>query len=286
MIRSQWTFVWTVAFLVWTAGPVRSQEPGIERAATRPANNDVIRLQYAVADEVASVIGQALNPTFQRTRIVPDPRTNSIVVTGDEAGVQAVRSLAGTLDVKSNVTEKRPQRRSVTYEVVLFAFGPGADEALKLPRTSAGIIDSSDPDSVLAKLRENVGKAGVAEIAKLSIQSDDGTAWKSRQSGQVATVSAVPGGTSFGGYQEAALEINVVPSTAQGNARRLNVHCRIERFIESEKTGGLSGIPPAKQSNTLEFSPIAEDGKLLMTTVESSSARSDLSYVLFVRVKA
>jgi Bacterial type II/III secretion system short domain len=284
MIRSQWTFVWTVAFLVSAAGPAWNQEPAVERPATRPASNEVIRLQYAVADEVASVIGQALTPTFQRTRIVPDARTNSIVVTGDEAGVQAVRTLAGTLDVKSNPTEKRPQRRSVTYEVVLFAFGSGADVGVQLPRTSVGVIDSSDPDAVLGKLREGVGK-GVTEIAKLSIQSDDGTAWKSRQAGQVPVTQS---GGSFAGYQEAVLDLGVSPAAAQGGSRRLNVNCRIERFIETDKGGERerSQIPPAKQSNTLDFSAIAEDGKLMMTSVESSSARSDLSYVLFVRVKA
>ena len=48
------------------AGPAWNQEPAVERPATRPVSNDVIRLQYAVADEVANVIGQALSPTFQR----------------------------------------------------------------------------------------------------------------------------------------------------------------------------------------------------------------------------
>ena len=45
MIRSQWTFVWTVAFLVSAAEPAWSQEPAVERAGTRPAvANEVISL--------------------------------------------------------------------------------------------------------------------------------------------------------------------------------------------------------------------------------------------------
>jgi hypothetical protein len=260
------------------------EQPGPEKSRARSAHIEVIRLQYAVSDEVVQLLSQTLPMAFQRgTRVVGDSRTNSLVVTGEEADLNDVKSLVVMLDVPVTQGKPAPARRSVAFEVVLFMLAPGADEALKLPRTPAGVIDASDPEAVLAKLREGVGKAGVSEIAKLSLMADDRKPWKSRQAVQIPIMTDARGGPSFAGYHEAVLDFGVSPESAIAGARRVSISCRIERFADDKEERDTS--PRAKQTSNLDFSASAEDGKLVMAAVESTASKFAGSYVLFVRVK-
>jgi hypothetical protein len=282
------TYVTIVAlgvFLLFDRG-FAQEPPPPEPAPAPPPRVEVIVLQHGSADELVSVVSKTLSNARQGTRIIADPRTNALIVSGSEAVVSEVRSLVTMLDVPAH-GKPTPTRRSVNCEVVLFLLGRAAEEALKLPRTSTGVIDPSDPDAVLVKLREGIGKAGVTEIAKLSLMTDDGKQWKSRQAVQIPMTSEGRGAQTFAGYQEAVLDFGISSDPARDGVRRLGISCRIERFSESDKAGQgeRESGPAAKQTNSLEFVTSAEDGKLVMAAVESSASRFDGSYVLFVRVK-
>jgi hypothetical protein len=220
----------------------------------------------------------------RRVRIIADGRTNSLVISAEEGDLKDVLRLVANLDVQV-VNEKAPAaqpRKAVSYEIVLFALSSGADVAAKLPRTSSGVIDTSDPAAVLGKLRESVGQTGLTEVAKLSVMADDGRPWKWRQS---VSIPVIASGGGFNGYQEASVELALAPETARGGSRRLGISGRIERFADTAKSNDREGVPPPKSTSTIDFSSSIEDGKLVMSAVESAASKFDASYVLFVRVK-
>jgi hypothetical protein len=273
------------AFILASPGWAQDVQP--ERARPKAPQVEVIRLQYAVADEIGPIVAQSLSASLQRgAKITPEARTNSLVVSGDESDVKDIRSLVATLDVTTTHGKAAPTRRSVVFELALFML-PAVSDAVQLPRTAMGVIDPSDPEAVLAKVRAAVGKGGVTEVAKICVTADDARPWKSRKTVQIPTVNESRGATTFGGYQEAVLDFALTSDSARGGSRRLAISCRIERFAEPEKSPAPEHevVPPARQSNNLEFAALAEDGKLVMAAVESASSRFDGSYVLFVRVK-
>lgn len=88
---------------------------------------EVIRIKYAKATDIAELINQIVNkdasgasggrsrsrvPRFRRrgrdddassenfSLVIPDPRTNSIIVVGNKSGIQKIRRLVGKLDFK------------------------------------------------------------------------------------------------------------------------------------------------------------------------------------------
>jgi Bacterial type II/III secretion system short domain len=269
--------------------PAASQDVPPERAGPTSPFVEVIRLQHALAEEVGPVVTQLLGTALRKSaRIIPDLRNNSIVVSGDEDDVKQVRAVVAMLDVApTHGKGTAPARKSsASFELVLFQL-PANPEALDLPRTATGVIDPSAPEAVLAKIRAAVGKGGVTEVAKLAFTAEESRPLKSRKSVQIPVVSGGRGATTFTGYQDAVLEFSVQTDSARGGSRRLGISCRIERFAEADKTapGETDVVPPAKNSNTLEFSALADDGQLVMAAVESAAARNDGSYVLFVRVK-
>ncbi len=170
-----------------------------------------------------------------------------------------------------------------------------AEEALKLPRTSTGVIDPADAEGVLAKVREGAGKGSVTEVAKLSLMADDGKPWKSRQLVQVPVMSNDKGTSVFTGMQEAVMEFGISPEHATGVSRRLGVSCRIERFApvaprdpgnpDAPARPETNPTPPTKLVSTIEFSVSADDGKLIMASIQSCASRTDQSCLIFIRVK-
>jgi hypothetical protein len=271
--------------------PLGAQDPEAEKPGrpSKPLHAEVIALKHAVAHEMATVLSASLHGSvLARVRLVPDPRTNAILVSAEEGDLDHIRRLVGALDVEPR--REKPAgpapRRSVTYEIVLFMMTADAAVSAKLPRTTAGVIDASNPDAVLAKLREGIGQPGLTEVAKLSVMADDGRPWKWRQSVQVPVMSAARGNPTFGGYQDATVELSVNSESGRGVDRRLGISGRVERFAEVEpKPDDPGPVPPPKHMSNIEFSATVEDGKLVMSAVESAATRFDAGYVLFVRVK-
>lgn len=275
--------------LFGTTLPTFAQDdtPAVEKPRTR--KTEVLRLEYAVADEMVPAVHQLLSEKDRRSvTLLADPRTNSIIIAGDDATIATVQRAVALLDVAATHGKVAAARKPVAYEVVLFMLAPGAETALQLPRTSTGVIDPTEADAVLAKVRDAAGKGNVTEVAKLSLTADDGKAWKVRQAVQIPMTQSDRSGTQvFGGFQEAVMEFGVTPDNAKGTSRRLGISYRIERFApvtESQPTTPTA-FPPARLVNTLEFTVSAEDGKLLMASVQSSASRADGNCLLFIRAK-
>lgn len=68
-------------------------------APSSSASVEVVALKYAVANDVARLLGElpALSP---KTRVLADPRTNSLVVQADAADMPRIRELIAKLDVQ------------------------------------------------------------------------------------------------------------------------------------------------------------------------------------------
>ena len=79
---------WLLMF-AWIGSPAAfSQSP--DAAETEPGwAIAVIKLHYAHAEEVASVLEAVLPPTV---RVVPYPPTNSVIVSGDPAVISSLQS--------------------------------------------------------------------------------------------------------------------------------------------------------------------------------------------------
>lgn len=279
-----------VLLMLFAAVPpmaAQDETPVVEKP--RPRKTEVLRLEYAVADEMVPAVHQLLGEKDRRSvTLLADPRTNSIIVAGDDAAIATVQRAVALLDVAATHGKVAATRKPVAYEVVLFMLAPGAEGSLQLPRTSTGVIDPTEADAVLAKVRDAAGKGSVTEIVKLSLTADDGKPWKVRQAVQIPmTQTDRSGAQTFGGFQEAVMDFGVSPDNAKGTTRRLGISCRIERFAsatESQPTNP-SLIPPARLVNTLEFTVSADDGKLLMASVQSSASRADGNCLLFIRAK-
>jgi hypothetical protein len=244
-----------------------------------------MRLQHAYAEEMVPLVHQVLVAGQPRAvKLTADPRTNSLIVTGDRTDLTAVKELVASLDVPVAKSQPSPTGKSVTFELVLMMIDTSSEAAQSLARTSTGAIDSTNPDAALAKLRDGLGKGGVTELAKLAISADEGRPWKSHQSVQIPMVGDGKTGPRFGGYSEAETRFEVAPATGKDGVRRLMIGCHIEQFASRSEAESdpAPGAPPAKQSSHLDFTTTAEDGKLVMAAVESGFGGS---FVLFVRVK-
>jgi hypothetical protein len=268
------------------AAPALAQDVPPEKPQQKSQSFEVIALANAVADEAASVILPLLPQDARAgTKIMADPRINALIVTGDEASIALVKRLVAQIDVPAAPKAAAP-RRAATYEVVLFVLAPGAEEALKLPVTSVGVIDAGEAESVLGRIREGLGKGGsVTELSKWSLTADDWRPWKSRQSVQLPILS---GHRQFGGWQEATMDFAVTPESSKGTERRLSISCRIERFVptQEKEADTRAEIPPPKHTSNLDFSVSTESGKLVMASVQSSAAPFGGNYVLFLRVRS
>jgi type II secretory pathway component GspD/PulD (secretin) len=76
----------------------RAEERGGEAPAAEPVFEvEVVALQHAVAHQLASVMKDSLKH-LPRLRVVPDSRTNSLVLTGTARELRAAHALIDELD--------------------------------------------------------------------------------------------------------------------------------------------------------------------------------------------
>jgi len=98
-----------LSFLVLACGCAHTPkaEPAPQAApAPAPAQAPVIQvvqLKYAAAEDLGNVITQALGPAHKKVlRIVADPRTNSLILSGEsEADLATALELIARLDVEA-----------------------------------------------------------------------------------------------------------------------------------------------------------------------------------------
>ena len=63
----------------------------------------VIRLKTAVAAELAALVEKTVNAQSQKVKVLVDPRSNSLVVSGDDSGVETASQVIQQLDTRSDV---------------------------------------------------------------------------------------------------------------------------------------------------------------------------------------
>jgi type II secretion system protein D len=63
----------------------------------------VIRLKSAVAADLAALVEKSLNAQSQQIKVLVDPRSNSLVLTGDNAAVESAAAIINQLDTRSEV---------------------------------------------------------------------------------------------------------------------------------------------------------------------------------------
>jgi len=77
------------------------ESPRSEKEETR-----VLRLRHAPAQDLAALVEKSLGLEEQRVKLLVDPRSNSMVITGPGAGVQAAAEMIEQLDVLPNTEPK------------------------------------------------------------------------------------------------------------------------------------------------------------------------------------
>lgn len=80
---------------------VRQLDPEGKKGAKEETR--VIRLKTALAAEIASLVEKSLNAQQTQVRVMVDARSNSLVVTGDSAAVEAASLVIAQLDTRSDV---------------------------------------------------------------------------------------------------------------------------------------------------------------------------------------
>jgi type II secretory pathway component GspD/PulD (secretin) len=88
-----------VAACSTTPPPAEENKPAAEASATKPEDLVVVPLQFAPADEIAHVLSNSVNP--HKVRIQPYARTNSLILVGAAADIEAVKQLIAKLDVQA-----------------------------------------------------------------------------------------------------------------------------------------------------------------------------------------
>ncbi len=63
----------------------------------------VVRLKSALATELASLVEKSLNAQAQQVKVMVDPRSNSLVLSGDSGSVEAASQIIQQLDTRSDV---------------------------------------------------------------------------------------------------------------------------------------------------------------------------------------
>ena len=122
------------------------------------AGISVIQLQHASAEDVARTINELQEPpagaesALPQARVVPDPRTNSILLAGDSAAQARVRGLIGRLDV--------PLPQAGNSRVVFLRYAKAEDIAKVL-------------GEIVSHQQSADGKSKSATEGPVSIQADD-----------------------------------------------------------------------------------------------------------------
>jgi len=124
---------------------------------------DVVALKYAVAEDVVRMM-EALNKSAaqqnsgeEEVLLVPDKRTNSVLITGDELQRARVRSLIAYLDT--------PLEQTGNVKVVYLEYARASDIAEVLTRVMQNI----------SKLDSSEGQSNRASANTATIEADEGT---------------------------------------------------------------------------------------------------------------
>lgn len=119
-------------------------------AQDEPANSppeqiiEIIQLKHGAAHE----IGSTLQRVVQEVRVIPDERTNSLIVMGSEESIAAAKSLLAAIDVE--VSGESPQQ-SNQNEIRVFPLEHAAADQ-RLLSTLSMLFRSSDSDKRLLQL--------------------------------------------------------------------------------------------------------------------------------------
>ena len=131
----------------------------MDRSAVR--TTEVVKLKYAVAEDVVQML-QALEKhtqdveTDEKTTLVADKRTNSVVVTADELNIQRIRDLVVYLDT--------PLEQNGNAKVIYLEYASALDMAEVLARVMQNIT-SLDGD----------GKSKRGSTSHATVEADEGT---------------------------------------------------------------------------------------------------------------
>ncbi len=127
----------------------------IDNAAV--ASTEVLKLKYASASQVVTMINQLYqsgDAAGGNLKLIPDPRTNTIIVGGDDLQRQRVKELLARID--------QPQAQSGNVRVVYLEYAKAEQVA-----------------SVLSKLVQNMAKASGQEkdskVARATVEADEDT---------------------------------------------------------------------------------------------------------------
>src|SRR6185436_4348693 len=157
----------------------------------------VIRLKSAVAAELAALVEKTVNAQSQKVKVLVDTRSNSLVVTGDDGGVEAASQVIQQLDTRSDVQPRElrvlelkqgdastiaPMVTTLAGELIKDQRGPEYVVQTKIvPDTAGNRLIVSGPKeelkavtSVVDQLDQAPETAGGARVFKLSM-ADAGT---------------------------------------------------------------------------------------------------------------
>ncbi len=152
----------------------------------------VIRLKAGLATDLASLVEKSLNAQGQSVKIVVEPRSNSLVVTGESSAVEAASQLINQLDTRSDVQPRElrilelkqgdansvaPMVTSVSTEMLKDQHGPEYVPQTKIvPDANANRLIITGPkdelktiSSVVEQLDQAPEAAGGARVFKLTM---------------------------------------------------------------------------------------------------------------------
>lgn len=127
------------------------------------ARTAILRLAHAAPDDVAKELGVALPPGAV---IVPDKRTNSVVISADRETIARARELVTALDAPQSGTSEVP-----TSEVYPLKYAR-ADEAIKLLKVivpTASVAADEDRNALVVAGDESTQGAVRAFLAKVDV---------------------------------------------------------------------------------------------------------------------
>jgi len=228
-----------------------------------------------------------------------DPNTNTIIVIAPATVQKVYEDLIAALD------KRRPQ---VMVEVTLvtldttknFSLGVELSQRKGVGNDNDALVFSSfglskvDPDTGLPELISGTGFNGVllspgtvnvvlralATSGRATVISAPKVLVNDNTTANLASVSEAPftsvnasqtvSTTSFAGYATAGTTVTVTPHISEGNHLQLEYSVSLNSF----KGEGSAGIPPPRQTNTLDSKVTVPDGQVI---VVGGLSREDLS---------
>lgn len=214
------------------------------------------------------------SPVGTRATVSIDERTNSLLITGTPAEIDAIRSLAFDLDTPISqvmlevllvsLTESETLDLGVELDKIevgggtlyrlssLFGFGADASAAT-LPDGGAGFTGAVlDPGefSVLVRALETVNEGRSLSMPRVLVANGEEAEFNSvtQQPILATNASDVVATTSFGGFEDAGTTISVAPQILAGDQLNLDYAVTLSAFIGESSSPAL---PPPRQQNQL-----------------------------------